>query len=337
MAPEKRNKFLDADESEDDGSQGYDSEAEELRKGGGRTAKRRKFSRDDDNDDYNHDDDDVDASDSDQEGSIHKVDGVDEPRGPEDTDTPDNPDHDHLHDHPPEKSTDLPDVSRPLTKKNLVASEKAVKKSGLIYNSRIPPYMKPTKLRQLLEPYGTINRIFLSPEDPQDHARRFKQGGNKKRMYTDGWIEFVSKKDAKNAVDLLNARTIGGPKGSYYRDDIWSLRYLKGFKWTHLTEQIAAEAAERTSRMRAEISKSARENKEFVRNVERAKMVDNIESKAAAKKDRAGAGADGGGSGSGSGERAPPKSVRQFAQASVGRKGAQKTPDEAKRVLSKLF
>lgn len=335
MAPEKRNKFLDADESEDDGSQGYDSEAEELRKGGGRTAKRRKFSRDDDNDD--DDDVNIDASDSEQEDSIHKVDGVDEPRGPEDT--PDNPDHDHRHDHPPEKSTDLPDVSRPLTKKNLVASEKAVKKSGLIYISRIPPYMKPTKLRQLLEPYGTINRIFLSPEDPQDHARRVKQGGNKKRMYTDGWIEFVSKKDAKNAVDLLNARTIGGPKGSYYRDDIWSLRYLKGFKWTHLTEQIAAEAAERTSRMRAEISKSARENKEFVRNVERAKMVDNIESKTAAKKDRAGAGADGGGSGSGSGsgERAPPKSVRQFAQASVGRKGAQKTPDEAKRVLSKLF
>ena len=146
-------------------------------------------------------------------------------------------------------------------------------------------------------------------------------------MYTDGWIEFVRKKDAKNAVDLLNARTVGGPKGTYYRDDIWSLRYLKGFKWTHLTEQIAAEAAERTSRMRAEISKSARENKEFVRNIERAKMVDGIESKAAAKKkeeDRAGA------------ERAS-KSVRQFAQASVGRKGAQKAPEEAKRVLSKLF
>lgn len=236
-----------------------------------------------------------------------------------------------------DKPTELPDVSRPLTKKNLVASEKSIKKSGLIYVSRIPPYMKPTKLRQLLEPYGTINRIFLSPEDPQEHARRVKQGGNKKRMYTDGWIEFVNKKDAKDSVDMLNARTIGGPKGTYYRDDIWSLRYLKGFKWHHLTEQIAHEAAERTSRMRAEISKSTRENKEFVRNIERAKMVEGIEAKAAAKKSRAEGDSKNVTSANGVNNGRASKGVRQFTQAAVGRKGAEKTPEEAKRVLSKLF
>ena len=235
MAPEKRNQFLDVDESEDDGSQGYDSEAEDLRKGG-RSAKRRKFTRDDDDDDDGVGGDDFSDSDGDLGSKVEEEDEQ-EPRR---TDTSHKrrqrdsggPGGGGDDDNDQRKSADqLPDVSRPLTKKNLVASEKAVKKSGLIYVSRIPPYMKPTKLRQLLEPYGTINRIFLSPEDPQEHARRVKQGGNKKRMYTDGWIEFVRKKDAKSAVELLNARTIGGPKGTYYRDDIWSLRYLKGFKW----------------------------------------------------------------------------------------------------------
>lgn len=91
--------------------------------------------------------------------------------------------------------------------------------------------MKPQKLRSLLEPYGTINRIFLSPEDPTAHSRRVKNGGNKKRSFTDGWVEFVKKKDAKAAVDLLRGQVIGGKKGSYYRDDLWSLSYLKGFKW----------------------------------------------------------------------------------------------------------
>ncbi|RYO98922.1 hypothetical protein DL764_006955 [Monosporascus ibericus] len=342
MAPEKRNKFLDAEESEDDGSQGYDSEAEELRKGG-RSAKRRKFSEneaasdsdgedavsvdgDKDEDEVAHINEDLQRdeggrplkqSKESQKDEVFKVD--DKSATPTDT------------------ATELPDVTRPLTKKNLVASEKATRKSGLVYVSRIPPYMKPTKLRQLLEPYGTINRIFLSPEDPQEHARRVKAGGNKKRMYTDGWVEFVDKKDAKNVVDLLNARTIGGPKGSYYRDDIWSLRYLKGFKWNHLTQQIAAEAAERTCRMMAEISKSTRENKEFVRNIEKGKMLDGIQSKSAAKKSKAEESASGataftdGTRGQGS------KSVRQFKQASVGRKAAEKAPDEAKRVLSKLF
>ena len=90
--------------------------------------------------------------------------------------------------------------------------------------------------------------------------------------------------------------------------------------------------------MRAEISKSTRENKEFVRNIERAKMVDGIESKSAAKKrkDRA-AGDSTSTSTNTSQEQEAQRAVRQFRQAAVGRKAVQKPPEEAKRVLSKLF
>ena len=35
---------------------------------------------------------------------------------------------------------------------------------GVIYLSRIPPYMKPHKLKHLLSPYGTVGHIFLQPE-----------------------------------------------------------------------------------------------------------------------------------------------------------------------------
>jgi hypothetical protein len=30
----------------------------------------------------------------------------------------------------------------------------------------------------------------------------------------------------------------GGKKSGFYHDDLWTIKYLKGFKWTHLTEQI---------------------------------------------------------------------------------------------------
>lgn len=173
--------------------------------------------------------------------------------------------------------------SKPLLRKNLITTTTAIKRSGVIYLSRIPPYMKPRKLRSLLEPYGTINRIFLTPEDPTLHSRRVRYGGNKKRSFVDGWVEFVNKADAKAACELLNARTIGGKKGTYYHDDVWNLLYLKGFKWSHLTEQIATENAERASRMRAEISKTTKENKEFVKNVEKAKMLEGIKTKKEAK------------------------------------------------------
>ncbi|TQV98687.1 hypothetical protein V2A60_007604 [Cordyceps javanica] len=328
MAP-NANDFLDASESDNDHIDTYDSE-NEVAKGGSRSAKRRKLSPDEDGDSDHDasDDDDVSADEGtkatqDKESAKKKT-------------------------KLPKIQSDVPDISRTLTKKNLVATEKAIKKSGVVYLSRIPPFMKPAKLRSLLEPYGAINRIFLAPEDPAAHARRVKAGGNKKRSYTEGWVEFLRKKDAKDACALLNARTVGGKKGSYYRDDLWNLLYLKGFKWHNLTEQISSENAERASRMRAEISKTARENKEFVRNVEQAKVLDGIAKSAAARKRKAAdddddnnddGGAPNGGGDDVGGEAKPQRHPRTFKQIPLAKKNkdTDEQPERVTRVLSKIF
>ncbi|KAI8946009.1 Pre-rRNA-processing protein ESF2 [Xylaria longipes] len=322
MPAEKRNHFLDIDESDDDGGRGYDSDVEELRKG---TSKRRKLDQDDGTDEdepLSADEDLEEVTDDERERKPN-----DERESSTDKEKPTS-----------KHSSNLQDISRPLSKKNLVATEKAVKRSGVVYISRIPPFMKPGTVRSIFERFGKINRVYLSPEDPQVRARRIQQGQNRKKNFSEGWLEFIQKADAKTAVDLLNGTTLAevgmAKKGSYYRDDIWSLRYLKGFKWHNLTEQIAAETAERQSRMRAEISKSAKENKEFVRNIQKAKELDGIQSKAAAKKIRD----------TKTTETAPAtvpeaesKSLRKFKQASVGKKRPEKTSEAAKRVLSQLF
>ncbi|KAF5228153.1 hypothetical protein FANTH_14575 [Fusarium anthophilum] len=324
MAPETKNDFLDTADSDEENDFGYNSEDDDMKKGG-RGAKRRKLDSDDE-DDLGSDIE-REASDDEDENELAGKDGEKIEKEQDGEDKPEKPKR-KLKD---TTSTELPDVTRTLTKKNLVASEAAIKKSGVVYLSRIPPFMKPAKLRSLLEPYGTINRIFLAPEDPASHARRVRAGGNKKRSYTEGWVEFTKKKDAKAVCDLLNANTIGGKKGSYYHDDLWNLLYLKGFKWHNLTEQIAAENAERASRMRAEISKSTKENKEFVRNVEKAKMLDGMEAKAKAKKRKA------------DGEREGEASVRQvkrsFKQVPLAKKRTEveDQPAEVTRVLSKIF
>ncbi len=254
-AVRKRNEFLEDPASEDeDNSQGYNSETEDIRKGG-RSPKRRKVESDEEID--SEDEKELITTSSHDAGEGQKA---DDDRGRTRSESSRKPPKQR-------KVSDLPGVSKPLTKKNLIATAAAIKRSGVVYLSRIPPFMKPTKLRSLLEPYGAINRIFLTPEDAASHTRRVRNGGNKKRSFTDGWVEFVNKADAKKACELLNARTIGGKKGTYYHDDVWNLLYLKGFKWNNLTEQIAAENAERASRMRAEISKTKKENKEFVQNV----------------------------------------------------------------------
>lgn len=333
MAPEKRNEFLDASDSEDDVPH-YDSD-EDLKKGG-RSAKRRKVSE-------SHDD----ASDFESDEDAAKREEVEDHEMQDDKKVVDRDEEDDGKDYVVLKGVDgparyqakgdlgVPNLTREqimgkTLKKNLIATPKAIKKSGVVYIARVPPFMKPQKLQKLLEPYGKINRIFLSPEDPAAHSRRVKGGGNKKRTFTDGWVEFINKNDAKTVCDLLNARVIGGKKSNYYHDDVWSLRYLKGFKWTHLTEQIAAEDAARASRMRAEISKSTKENKEFVRNVEQAKVRDGIQAKAQAKgKKRKQDEAD----------EQPERSGMTFKQIPLAKKAGdgEKQPEHVTRVLSKIF
>ena len=321
MATRKHNEFLDAEGSDEDGSQGYDSEIEDLKKGG-RSSKRRKV--------------DSDASDEEPPDleEVHDDEQREESQGNKESKNSEDAEDKSKSSR---NAAELPGVSKPLTKKNLVATAAAIKKSGVVYLSRIPPFMKPQKLRSLLEPYGAINRIFLSPEDPASHARRVRNGGNKKRSFKEGWIEYVSKKDAKHACELLNARIIGGKKGTYYHDDVWNLLYLKGFKWHNLTEQIAAENAERASRMRAEISKTTKENKEFLQNVERAKMLEGIESKKAAKRRKEDVVAV---------DKKPVvketkkggERPRHFKQTQVAaKKRPEDQPEQLKRVLSKIF
>ncbi|KAJ8104010.1 hypothetical protein POJ06DRAFT_204916 [Lipomyces tetrasporus] len=170
-------------------------------------------------------------------------------------------------------------VLRRLSTKELEDNRARIEKSGVVYLSRIPPYMKPAKVRQILSRFGELDRVFLAPEDPKAYARRVRFGGNKKRNFVEGWIEFKDKKKAKLAASTLNGNIIGGRKGSYYYDDILNIKYLPKFKWHHLTEQIAYENQSRQAKLRAEISQATRENKAFIRNVERAKMIEHIQEK----------------------------------------------------------
>ncbi|KAK2591980.1 RNA-binding ATPase activator esf2 [Conoideocrella luteorostrata] len=315
----KRNEFLDASESEDYQLDNYDSD-NELTKGG-RTAKRRKIASDDDASDIHGDASNNEGSvDGDGQGGVSSQDEKDGDSKPRKDG--------------PKLDTSILDLNKPPAKKNLVVSDAAIKKSGVVYISRIPPGMKPSALRSLLSPYGRLNRTFLMEEDATVRARRRKAGGNKRVLFTEGWVEFTKKKDAKAACELLNGHNIGGKKRSFFRDDIWNLVYLKGFKWHNLTEQITAENAERASRMRAEIGKATKENKQFVRNVEKAKMLDGMQAKAKAKKRKAVDDDD-------DDDEKPAKRGRElsFRQVSQIRKneGSQGQPEHVTRVLSKIF
>ncbi|EDO14593.1 hypothetical protein Kpol_331p3 [Vanderwaltozyma polyspora DSM 70294] len=167
-------------------------------------------------------------------------------------------------------------LNKRLAKISKVRADKKNHKTGVVYLSSIPPYMKPAKMRQILSRFGELDRLFLKREDTQKHKLRVQHGGNKKNMYEEGWAEFIRKRDAKLCAETLNGNIIGGKKGTFYHDDILNVKYLPGFKWADLTEQIARENDIRQSKLDLEIAQANKLNAEFIRNVEKSKMIANI-------------------------------------------------------------
>mmetsp|Transcript_16920 Transcript_16920/g.19646 ORF Transcript_16920/g.19646 Transcript_16920/m.19646 type:complete len:216 (-) Transcript_16920:155-802(-) len=158
-------------------------------------------------------------------------------------------------------------------------SKGKAKKPGVVYLATVPPYMKPQKLRNLLEVHGKILRLYLEPEDETVWKKRKKAGGNSKRKYTEGWIQFEKKKDAKKVALMLNGQQIGGKKRNFYYYDTWNLKYLSGFKWEHLTEKMLYESKTRQARLRAEIAKTKKTNDYFLERVTQAKALEEMENR----------------------------------------------------------
>lgn len=163
-----------------------------------------------------------------------------------------------------------------LTAKQLEKEEKKIKRTGVVYLSSLPPYMKPQKLRQVMSRFGEIGRIFLKPEDPKVYKSRIKSGGNKKKKFEEGWVEFASKLDAKLAANTLNGNVLGGKKRSFYHDDVMNVKYLKGFKWFDLTNALNREVEVRDSKKQAELSQASKLNKAYIKNVETSKTINRV-------------------------------------------------------------
>jgi len=128
---------------------------------------------------------------------------------------------------------------------------KKVDRTGLVYVSRIPPGMGPSKLKHLLSKWGQIGRIYLARDEKAELAKRSsnKKGKSRKNskdkhqsfLFKEGWVEFADKKVARRVAEMLNTRPIGGKASERYHADLWSLKYLPKFKWSNLSDQIAVE------------------------------------------------------------------------------------------------
>jgi ESF2/ABP1 family protein len=65
----------------------------------------------------------------------------------------------------------------------------------------------------------------------------------------------------------------------FRKGDLWNLKYLPKFKWSHLTEKVAYERRVREQKLRVEMMHARRENAAYVQMVETGKKLDKIEAR----------------------------------------------------------
>ncbi|KAL7494157.1 hypothetical protein ACHAWT_003296 [Skeletonema menzelii] len=200
-----------------------------------------------------------------------------------------------------EDPTDIHDDTndKPIEKKKKVRKLKVsttedfnakLQKRGIVYLSRVPPRMTPSKVKTLLSDFGTVTRVYLVEEDKTVRKKRRKAGGSGGKRYTEGWVEFESKKRAKEAGEALNMSRITNHKGSVHYDDFWNIKFLKGFKWSHLTEKVAYERRVREQKLRVEMMEVRRENASYIAQVEAGKKLDHIEERQRRRQEKLGGG-----------------------------------------------
>ncbi|XP_006013443.1 activator of basal transcription 1 [Latimeria chalumnae] len=147
---------------------------------------------------------------------------------------------------------------------------------GIIYLGHIPPRMRPRHVRTLMSAHGEIGRIFLQAEDRFIRKKKKKAGTNAK-SFTEGWVEFRDKRVAKLVAASLHNTPMGTRKRSRFHDDLWSIKYLHRFKWSHLSERLAYEKVVRHQRMRAEVSQAKRETNFYLQNVEKSNNMEKVQ------------------------------------------------------------
>ncbi|KAL4668875.1 hypothetical protein H8959_007429 [Pygathrix nigripes] len=128
---------------------------------------------------------------------------------------------------------------------------------GIVYLGHISPRFSPLHVRNLLSAYGEVGRVFFQAED--QFVRRKKKAaaaaGGKKRSYSkdysEGWVEFRDKRIAKRVAASLHNTPMGARRRSSFRYDLWNLKYLHHFTWSHLSEHLAFERQELRARKAA--------------------------------------------------------------------------------------
>lgn len=119
--------------------------------------------------------------------------------------------------------------------------------------------------------------MLLVISDEEENRKKKKR--RLARHFTEGWVEFESKRAAKRVAQLLNNTSIATRKSSKFYDIHWVMKYLPRFKWVHLSERLTYEKAVHRQKLQTEISQARKEAHFFEENLDKSKKFKKMKKK----------------------------------------------------------
>eukprot|EP00906_Rhabdomonas_costata_P039404 RCo055720 len=138
--------------------------------------------------------------------------------------------------------------------------DKVTEKRGIVLVNPMPRGMNPSQLRLQFQIFGDITNMRVNSRP----GRRWGKWAN--LVYTQAWVEFRRRRDAKTVAQALNASPIQASLKKAYRDEMWCIKYLKGFTWEDLLEEDVHKKQYQRHSLREEREKWVRYNKQYVKN-----------------------------------------------------------------------
>lgn len=163
-------------------------------------------------------------------------------------------------------------------------------KPGIIYLSTVPYGMTSNAIKNYFSQFGEVRNVFFQLADRENYVgglvggsynQKKKKPARRGRLikgrvrFSEGWIEFVSRKKAKWVAEMCNNSPVGGKKSSPYYDCLWSIKYLgKRFLWGELSKRIAFEKEIHQRKMTNEIKKVTEETDQYIKASEIAERLE---------------------------------------------------------------
>ncbi|EFO61198.1 Hypothetical protein GLP15_1131 [Giardia lamblia P15] len=154
---------------------------------------------------------------------------------------------------------------------------------GIVRILAIPHCATPAAIRQLLSHHGTIDRIYLKPENNVNAmARAARTNEPVYTRYIDGYVEFADASQAKFVCQILNGRSmsygLAREKKSRFSRYVWRLAHMPNMQWTDINYEHSCLSRSREAIIRAELATRSKNLGDYLLRLQRTRAKRNMSS-----------------------------------------------------------